>query len=74
LAIAGAGVAGAYLYRLLSQERFRIDVYEVRHKTRGGVSPCVWATSEGFIGLIEASGLDPVKYILQKIDHVRSVR
>ena len=70
LAIAGAGVAGAYLYRLLSREKIRIDVYDVRHKTRCGVSPCAWATSEGFIGLIEASGLDPGKYIFQQIDHV----
>ena len=70
LAIAGAGVAGAYLYRLLSHEKVRVDVYDVRHKTRCGVSPCAWATSEGFIGLVEASGLDPGKYILQQIDHV----
>jgi flavin-dependent dehydrogenase len=70
LAIAGAGVAGAYLYKLLNQEKVRIDVYDVRHKTRCGVSPCAWATSEGFIDLVEASGLDPGKYILQKIRHV----
>ena len=70
LAIAGAGVAGAYLYRLLSHEGIRIDVYDVRHKTQCGVSPCAWATSEGFIGLIGVSGLDPGKYILQQIDQV----
>jgi flavin-dependent dehydrogenase len=70
LAIAGAGVAGAYLYKLLSREGIHIDVYDIRHKTRCGVSPCAWATSEGFIGLIEAVGFDPGKYILQPIDHV----
>lgn len=70
MAIAGAGLAGAYLYKLLSKERVRIDVYDLRPKTRCGVSPCAWATSEGFIGLVEASGLDPGKYILQQIDHV----
>jgi flavin-dependent dehydrogenase len=70
LAIAGAGVAGAYLYNLLRQERIRIDVYDVRHKTRCGVSPCAWATSDGFIGLVEASGLDPGEYILQQIDQM----
>jgi len=70
LAIAGAGVAGAYLYKLLSQEKVRIDVYDIRHKTRCGVSPCAWATTGGFVDLVEASGLDPGKYILQKIGHV----
>lgn len=70
LAIAGAGVAGAYLYRLLSREGVRIDVFDVRHKTKCGVSPCAWATSVGFTELVEASGLDPDKYILQQIDYL----
>ena len=70
LAIAGAGVAGAYLYKLLSREGIQIDVYDIRHKTRCGVSPCAWATSEGFTRFIEAVGFEPGKYILQKIDQV----
>jgi flavin-dependent dehydrogenase len=34
------------------------------------MSPCAWATSKGFIEHVEASGLDPNKYVLQQIDHV----
>jgi len=70
VAIAGAGVVGAYLYKLLSKDEARIDVYDVRHKTKCGVSPCAWVTSKDFIEHVEASGLDPKKYILQQIDHV----
>ena len=70
MAIAGAGIAGAYLYRLLSHEGVRIDVFDVRHKTKCGVSPCAWATSLGFTELVEASGLDPETYILQQIDYL----
>jgi flavin-dependent dehydrogenase len=70
LAIAGAGVAGAYLYKLLSKDWARIDIYDVRHNTKCEVSPCAWVTSKGFIEHVEASGLDPKKYILQEIKNV----
>ena len=70
LAIAGAGVAGAYLYRLLNKKWAQIDIYDVRHKTKCGVSPCAWAATKGFMGHVEATGLDPNKYILQEMNHV----
>lgn len=70
MAIAGAGVAGAYLYRLLKKDRDQIDIYDVRHKTKCGMSPCAWATTRDFIGHVGASGLDPTKYIFQEINHV----
>lgn len=69
-AIAGAGIAGAYLYKLLSNEGIVVDVFDVKHKTKCGVSPCAWGTSVGFMELVEASGLDPEKYILQHIDYL----
>ena len=69
IAIAGAGVAGAYLYRLLRDE-VEVHVYDKPHTTRCGISPCAWGTTSGFNWLLEQAGLDPPNYILKRIDHV----
>jgi flavin-dependent dehydrogenase len=43
IAIAGAGMAGSYLFRLLKDEGFEtVDVYEVDKKTNCGSRPCAW--------------------------------
>jgi flavin-dependent dehydrogenase len=70
IAIAGAGMTGAYLYRLLHREGVRSDVYDVAPSTRCGLSPCAWGTSRGFAELVADAGLAADDYILQRSDHV----
>jgi flavin-dependent dehydrogenase len=70
VAIAGAGISGAYLYRLLRSKGFHVDIFDIENGTKCGLSPCAWGTSRGFTDLVEASGLDPEAYILRRHDHV----
>lgn len=70
IAIAGAGMTGAYLYRRLRQQGIVADLYEKERQTRCGLHPCAWGTSGGFSGLVEAAGLDPKAYILHRSDYV----
>lgn len=70
IAIAGAGMTGAYLYRRLRQRKIDADIFDVKHTTKCGLHPCAWGTSRGFAEFIEASGLDPKIYILKRSDQV----
>jgi len=71
LAIAGAGMTGAYLYRLLKREGRDAHLYDRQPQgTRCGLTPCAWGTSADFIGLVEKAGLPAEKYILRRLDHV----
>ena len=70
VAIAGAGTTGAYLYRLLRNEGFQADLFDKKRNTACGITPCAWGTSIGFVELVQATGLDPENYILQRVDHV----
>ena len=70
IAIAGAGMTGAYLHQRLRQRGIDADIYDVRHTTKCGLHPCAWGTSRGFAEFIEASGFDPKIYILKRSDHV----
>ncbi len=71
IAIAGAGIAGAYLYRLLQNESGdEIQIYDHQHTTKCGISPCAWGATAGFNELLEHVGLDPESYILQYLDNV----
>ncbi len=77
VAIAGAGISGAYLYRLLRNWGFEdVTVFEQEqpHKTNCGISPCAWGstwgTSSGFEQLLENAGLDPAKYTGMQFDHI----
>jgi flavin-dependent dehydrogenase len=70
IAIAGAGMAGAYLYRLLHRQGVRCDVYDVAPATLCGLSPCAWGTSRDFAELVADAGLTADDYILQRTDHV----
>ena len=70
IAIAGAGMTGAYLYRLLRNRGHEIDVFDHAPGTRCGISPCAWGTSRGFAELVKASGLDPGKYFLRHSDYM----
>jgi flavin-dependent dehydrogenase len=70
IAIAGLGMTGSYLYKLLSEEGYRVDVYEVDRNTKCGLHPCAWGTSRGFSDLVRRANLDPNKYILNKFDQI----
>ncbi|KCZ72345.1 hypothetical protein ANME2D_01751 [Candidatus Methanoperedens nitroreducens] len=73
IAIAGAGISGAYLYRLLRNQGFDdVSVFEQeqQHKTNCDISPCAWGTSLGFEPLVEHAGLDPAKYTRMQFDHI----
>ncbi len=71
IAIAGAGISGAYLYRLLQNESGdEIHIYDHQHKTKCGISPCAWGATAGFNELLERVDIDSESYILQHLDHV----
>jgi len=70
IAIAGAGMTGAYAYRLLKSQGLQADVYHRDCRTACGINPCAWGTSRDFFELVRAAGLHPEKYILQATDHV----
>jgi flavin-dependent dehydrogenase len=70
VAIAGAGLTGAYLYRLLRNQGQDVDVFDRKPKTRCGISPCAWGTSKEFLDLVEAAGLQPEQYISQRFKAV----
>lgn len=69
IAIAGAGIAGAYLYRRLPRKH-SIDVFDSRPGTECGLTPCAWGTTTGFDQFIASCGLDPGQYIEQRPPHV----
>lgn len=70
IAIAGAGMTGAYLYRLLDKKRHTVHIFDRDPGTACGIKPCAWGTSRGFAELVAASGLDPSRYILSRPGHV----
>ena len=70
LAITGAGMTGAYLFRILKNAGHEVDLYDRQQGTRCGLTSCAWGTSLGFIELVEQAGLDAEKYILRRLDHV----
>jgi hypothetical protein len=70
VAIAGAGMTGAYLYRLLMNRGHEIDMFGRDPGTKCGINPCAWGTSRGFGEQVKASSLLPEKYILEHSDYV----
>lgn len=70
VAIAGAGVAGSYLYRLLAPQGHTVHLFDRGIETRCGISPCAWGTSKGFAELVKKAGLDPSDYVLKNSDHI----
>jgi len=70
IAIAGAGIVGSYLYRLLVKAGCRVDLFDKKNQTRCGLYPCAWGTSRGFTELVQAAGLDPESYILNRVDYL----
>ncbi len=70
IAIVGAGVAGAYLYRLMNQRGYQVDLFDHAPVSRCGISPCAWGTSQGFPELVKGSGLEPKRYMMKHFGYV----
>lgn len=70
VAIAGAGLTGSYLYRLLVSQGHGVHLFDKRPGTKCGVTPCAWGTSRGFAELAKAAGLDASRYVLTRSDHI----
>jgi len=70
IAIAGAGMTGAYLYRLLSLQGEKVDIYDFPNRAACGLSPCAWGTSAGYHELVEKCGLLPQDYLLKRPRYV----
>lgn len=70
IAIAGAGVSGSYMYRLLKNCDYDVTIYDTEHNTKCGIKPCAWVTSKGFEHLVERAGLNPEHYIIHRFNHV----
>ena len=69
--IAGAGIAGGYLWRLLVKRGVSlrdIEVVDPGSPTRCGIPSCGFATTRQFFPLCQEVGLDPEKYILASPD------
>jgi flavin-dependent dehydrogenase len=70
LAIAGAGVTGAYLYRRLKNEGRAAHLFDPGTRSACGLTACAWGTSRDFVGLVERVGLDAEQYILRRFDRI----
>jgi flavin-dependent dehydrogenase len=67
IAIAGAGIAGSYIYRLLQlRGHRRVDVFDVRHRIACGIHPCGYGVDHNFDGLVRRVDLDPSRYVLHQ--------
>jgi flavin-dependent dehydrogenase len=70
IAIAGAGISGAYLYRLLKSYGHEVELFDVKADTECGLSSCAWGTSRGFAELVEAAALNPQEFIFRRLDRL----
>jgi flavin-dependent dehydrogenase len=65
IAIAGAGMAGSYAYRLLVLSGDHdVDVFDRARNIACGIAPCGYAVDGKFNDLIRRVGLDPSRYAL----------
>ncbi len=66
VAIAGNGMVGSYLHRLLELHGIEADLYgQSRIPTTCGINPCAWGASSPFREHVRAVGLDPEQYVLK---------
>jgi flavin-dependent dehydrogenase len=65
IAIAGAGVAGSYISRLLRlRGHGNVDVFDIRHRIACGIHPCGFGVDGSFDRLSRLVGLEPSRYVL----------
>ena len=66
IAIAGAGIAGGYLARVLEQRGISPDIYDgMNHETRCGCRSCGWGVPRDIQGYLSDVGLDFDNYFLE---------
>ncbi len=70
IAIAGAGIAGAYLYRLLKNAGVTADVHDLKPQTRCGLTSCAWGSTRDFEDLVGAVGLRARDYVFRYLDYL----
>ena len=65
IAIAGAGVAGSYISRLLRMRGYRqVDVFDVRHRIACGIHPCGYGVELALlVDTLETVGLDAIAQV-----------
>jgi len=67
IAIAGAGVAGSYIFRLLKLRGHRqVDIFDIRHKIACGIHPCGYGVDPSFSQLARLAGLEASRYELHR--------
>ena len=62
VAIAGAGITGAYLYRRL-RETQDVHIYDLKQATGCGIAPCAWGTSKEFEYYVTKAGFDAGRFM-----------
>jgi flavin-dependent dehydrogenase len=68
IAIAGAGVAGAWLYRALTDQGRNVDLYGAPERTTAcGIHPCAWGVSADFFRWTETGRLRAREYITNRV-------
>ena len=66
VAIAGAGIAGGYLSRLLGQRGLTPDVFDgMTHETACGCRSCGWGAPRGIGQYLSRVGLDFTEYLIE---------
>jgi flavin-dependent dehydrogenase len=66
VAIAGAGIAGGYLARLLEQKGLSPDIYDgIEHETNCGFRSCGWGAPWDIGKYLEDIGLDLNEYLIE---------
>lgn len=72
IAIGGMGIAGSFLFRLLSKAGYKdIDCYEVKQKTACKIASCAFGVyRKPFLPLLKLVHLDADKYILNSFDEI----
>jgi len=71
IAIAGMGVGGSYLLRLLNEKGYEIDCFDIQQKLPCGVTSCAFGASrKPFTIYANEVGLKPDKYVLKSFDKI----
>jgi hypothetical protein len=71
VAIAGAGVAGAFLYRALASAGRDVEIYELPDRgTTCGLHPCAWGTGPEFFRMMADAGADSTALVTNHVPWV----
>ncbi len=70
ICITGDGVGGRTLYHLLKKRGFDVDLYGQENRTKCGIRPCGFGTSESCIHLLKKIGISTEKRLLHPFDYI----